>query len=85
MLHSMDQWFINPYTYKDHRSDGFEIAALNTELTEYPEKSKFTKLELILGQFRHIMFHIGMIYGCILMERGEIPNYAGLADPIKPG
>ena len=41
-------------------------------------------LDLILGQFRHIMFHIGMIHGCILMKNGEIPDYVGLAKPIRP-
>ena len=116
MLHSMDQWFLNPFRYKDHRKDGFNIAGLNTELemeavkkdellkyykkirakvrnylsnltvnelAEYPEDCKFTKFDLLLGQFRHIMFHIGMIHGCILMENGEIPNYVGLSPPIK--
>ncbi len=117
MLHSMDQWFINPFKYTNHGTDGFKIAALDTELdinalkkvelleyyrqikekvsnylknlkvselTEPPEDCKFTRFDLILGQFRHIMFHIGMIHGCILMENAEIPNYVGLSDPIKP-
>ena len=117
MLHSMDQWFINPFRYKGQMPDGFDIAALNTdldlnaltkdELLEYylkiksklqsylstltvtdlsvsPEGCTFSKLELLLGQFKHIMFHIGMIHGCILMETGEIPNYLGLSDPIEP-
>ena len=117
LLHSMDQWFINPYMYKDQREDGYNIAALSSDcnrppltkeelfeyyrmikgkvgdylgslkeasLSEYPEGSKFTRLDLVLGQFRHIMFHIGMIHGCILMKNGEIPNYVGLAAPVKP-
>ena len=28
----MDHWFLNPFRYKDHRKDGFNIACLNTEL-----------------------------------------------------
>lgn len=117
MLHSMDQWFLNPFRYQDEREDGHEIAALNTEieraplsktelrdyyrqtkdkitaylgdlketaLTECPEGSRFTRLDLILGQFRHIMFHIGMIHGCILMRNGEIPDYVGLSEPVRP-
>ena len=117
MLHSMDQWFINPFDYRDHLSDGFAIAALNTEiemgpikkaelvkyynliepkiraylsnlkvasLIEYPPNCKFTRFDLLLGQFRHIMFHIGMIHGCILTERDEIPNYIGLSKPVRP-
>ena len=50
MLHSMDQWFINPFSYADHRKDGFDIAALNTdydiaplrkdELVEYFQATK---------------------------------------------
>lgn len=117
MLHSMDQWFINPFKYVDPREDGFLITALNTEvhmapmtkreLTDYyldvntkvqaylsslsdeelaakPEDSKLTRLDLILGQFIHIMYHIGMIHGCILMERGEIPEYSSMSPPVKP-
>ena len=61
------------------------LANLNsTRLTEQPEGCTFIKLDLILGQFRHIMFHIGMIHGCILMENNDIPNYVGLSDPITP-
>ena len=55
-----------------------------TDLSVSPEGCTFSKLDLILGQFKHIMFHIGMIHGCILMETGEIPNYLGLSDPIEP-
>jgi len=117
MLHSMDQRFINPFDYSDHRPDGFTIAALNapidmpaltkgellpyyrqvklriqrylstltvSSLQERPPRCRFSRFELLLGQFRHVMFHIGMIHGCILMRKGEIPNYVGLSDPVKP-
>ena len=42
MLHSMDQWFINPFEYEDERDGGFDLAALNTTTSATP----LTKSEL---------------------------------------
>jgi hypothetical protein len=117
MLHSMDQWFINPFNYLDPREDGFLITALNTEvdmapmkkseLSDYydsikakiqtylstltdeelaasPECSPLSRLDLILAQFIHIMYHVGLIHGCILIERGEIPEYFSNSAPVWP-
>ena len=63
---------------------GYLTTLTVADLSLRPEGCTFSKLDLLLGQFKHIMFHIGMIHGCILMENGEIPDYVGLSDPIKP-
>ena len=56
----------------------------DSDLFETPTECRFTRFELILGQFRHINFHIGMIHGCILMKNGEIPDYFGISNPVEP-
>jgi len=51
---------------------------LNDELLEEKisfEEMEFTKLELILSQFRHIFYHIGYLHCCIRIEKGETPEY----------
>ncbi len=53
---------------------------LNDEdLYKYPPECKYTVLELILGQFRHMMFHTGMLNGITISEKGKFPMFAGLA------
>lgn len=41
-------------------------------------KCRYIKLELILGQFRHISSHIGMINGQTIERTGKFPIFAGL-------
>jgi hypothetical protein len=54
-------------------------------LSEYPQDCKFNRLTLILGQFRHLMYHIGLIHGCLRTYTGGTnPAYHGLGPPIKP-
>jgi hypothetical protein len=116
MLHSMDQWFINPYRYNDHMKNGADIAGLVKEtgirlskkdLTDYyasirnkidkyiagldtatleekPEACPFTRFELFIGQTRHIMYHIGMIHGILIVRRDVLPEYYGLSASVKP-
>jgi uncharacterized damage-inducible protein DinB len=47
-------------------------------LKDCPEKCRFTRLELILGQYRHFMYHIGLAHGCIRSETAHNPEYIGL-------
>jgi hypothetical protein len=115
MLHSLDQWFINPYQYTE---PAFHETGLNlidkstpekalskqtlleyyhgiririekyqeeldvTKLTEYPEGSRFSRLTLILAQFRHLMYHIGFIHACIMKETGSMPEFFGISPPL---
>jgi hypothetical protein len=54
------------------------------QLTECPEGCPFTRLELILGQSRHLMYHIGLIHGCLRSATGKSPEYIGLGAPVPP-
>lgn len=116
LLHSLDQWFINPYAYVEPTEDANAIKSLDItidtepisleslrdyytsvkrKITEYlsaisseslienPPGSPLSRLDLILGEFRHVMYHVGMIHGCLLIEYGRIPEYVGhnLPDP----
>lgn len=50
------------------------------ELYDKPEKCKFTRLELVLGQFRHISMHTGMLNGMTIERTGRFPVFVG-TDP----
>ena len=117
MLHSIDQWFINPYIYKhpDFHQPGMNKLSDNSQdkqltkqdlysyfvsvknkissyldtltiqtLAEKPDKCKFTRLDLILGQFRHIMYHLGFLQSCMSIDNEELPEYRGLGPPMEP-
>jgi hypothetical protein len=110
-LHSMDQWFINPYEYKEseavlHRTENNEVFT-KIELVDYyvsvklkimkyletlspatllgnPVGCQFSRLALILGQYRHFMYHIGLIHGCLRVHtRGSSPTYFGFGQLSK--
>ena len=111
MLHSLDQWFINPTHYTDppfHR-DGLNainekdlspaltrdrleayfgsvrkkvlqyIESLSDkDLWEKPEGSSFNRLELAMGQFRHLMYHVGFIQSLTYARSGVWPEFQGM-------
>lgn len=115
MLHSLDQWFINPYNYiepdfhEENMNSLHEPSANSlskSELIQYyaeikmkidnyleelkdellsscPENCKYTRLTLILAQYRHLMYHIGFIHSCILHNTGSWPEFIGISRPIK--
>lgn len=109
LLHSMDQWFINPYDYRESfpAAEGGERKLSKKELREYyamvrgkiteflrsledsalaeaPDGCPFTRIELILGQFRHAMYHVGLIHGCLRTETGHSPDFLGLSPRVPP-
>lgn len=47
------------------------------ELNEKPEGCAYTRLELIIAQCRHTMYHIGFIHACIRIKTGSAPKYVG--------
>lgn len=47
------------------------------ELNAYPENCEYTRLELILMQFRHISVHTGMLNGQTIERTGRFPVYIG--------
>lgn len=46
-------------------------------LYEKPENCKYTRLELVLGQFRHISMHTGMLNGLTIERKGKFPVFVG--------
>jgi hypothetical protein len=60
------------------------ISTLAAEsLFEKPEKCKFTRLDLIIAQCRHVMYNLGLIHAMVQMDTGILPKYIGLSDPIQ--
>lgn len=51
------------------------------ELSECPRGCKYTRLELVLMQFRHINVHTGMLNGQTIERTGRFPVYVGPTDP----
>ena len=49
-------------------------------LYEKPEDCRFTRMELILRQFRHISFHTGMLNGQTALATGQFPMWVSQAD-----
>jgi uncharacterized damage-inducible protein DinB len=105
LLHSLDQWLINPYHYEEPpqqpqpsskqalvdysrmvqaKITDFLGTLDDQALSEYPKDCTFTRLELILGQHRHLMYHIGLIHGCLRSQTGHSPKFIGLSDPVTP-
>ncbi len=53
-------------------------------LLEKPEGCSFTRMALILGQYRHSMVHVGILSGAMIYEIGKFPRYFGMeADAPK--
>ncbi len=46
-------------------------------LTEKPENCEYTRMALILGQYRHAMLHVGIFSGAMIYEIGKFPKYVG--------
>lgn len=52
------------------------LASLDdADLNECPPDCDFTRLELILMQFRHMSVHIGMLHGLTVEKTGRFPQY----------
>ena len=47
----------------------------DSQLNECPPECPFTRLELILMQFRHMSVHIGMLHGLTVEKKGRFPQY----------
>lgn len=44
-------------------------------LYEYPQECPYSRLELVLRQFRHLFMHIGMLNGQTIERTGKFPVY----------
>lgn len=53
-------------------------------LAEKPENCPYTRLELVLRQFRHISLHMGMLNGLTVERTGNFPVYTGSSNAEMP-
>ncbi len=62
-------------------------ALTDNELYERPESCEFTRMDLVLIQFRHLSFHTGMLNGQTIERSGRFPVYVSphTADRLKNG
>lgn len=86
MLHSCDQWFINPNEYTE---PDFHVPNLNSldipsektlsreQLYEVPNGCVSNRLGLILSQYRHFYAHLGNINGTTIIETNRWPRVIG--------
>ena len=47
-------------------------------LNNNPSSCQFNKMTLILGQYRHLMYHIGYLHACLKIHTVIAPKYIGL-------
>ena len=52
-------------------------------LSEKPENCTYTRMELVLRQYRHLSFHTGMLNGQTAAATGKFPIWVGDADKYK--
>ena len=66
---------------------GYLDSLQDEDLYEYPENCEFTRLELIIMQFRHISFHTGMINGATIERTEKFPLFVSphSMDRLKDG
>ena len=50
-----------------------------SELVEKPKDCDYSRLELILGQFRHLMWHVGLSSGITFSTKKEWNTFTGLS------
>lgn len=53
-------------------------------LAEKPENCPYTRMELVLRQFRHISLHTGMLNGLTVERTGNFPVYTGESNAKNP-
>ena len=68
--------------YMDYVKDKINkyLSELSDEdLSEKPDKCQYTRIQMILAQYRHSMFHSGMSEMATYESKGEWLDYKGLA------
>ena len=68
-----------------HRVEQKTLAYLDTLTDEMlygqPENCPYTRMELVLRQYRHFLFHIGMLNGQTAAATGKFPGWVGDMKP----
>lgn len=63
----------------EKKIQGYLLTLTDEKLVERAQDNgKFTRLELILGQFRHLMWHLGVSSAVTFMHDQTWPEYFGL-------
>ena len=77
-LHSLDRFFINPCDYVYEGEKFFGIPEGLCAIDPSREGCEYSRLELILAQFRHLMWHVGLSSGITFSTKHEWNNFTGL-------
>lgn len=72
LLAYLDRIEEKTYRYLDSLTDEM--------LYEKPENCRFTRMELVLRQYRHLSFHTGMLNGQTAVATGKFPMWVSEAD-----
>lgn len=57
----------------------------DSRLLEYPPNCEYCRFTLILGQFRHLHSHMGMLMGFIIDDTELWPKVLGIEQPFPKG
>ena len=60
------------------RINKYLLGLTDDMLYEKPLACEYTRLALVLGQYRHLMCHVGIINGSTIKETGKWPKVVGL-------
>lgn len=69
----------------EEKIKAYTVSLTPERLLEQPEGCRHSRFRLILGQFRHLHTHLGMLMGWIIAETGEWPLTVGLEHPVPEG
>ena len=59
----------------EQKTNAYLETLTDDQLSEKPEGCRYTRLELVLRQFRHISFHTGMLNGQTALATGQFPMW----------
>lgn len=77
---------INDYFYEISRKITYYLLKLtDDELTDKAMGCEYSRLTLILAQFRHLHTHMGMVMGFITADTGLWPRVLGLENAVPKG
>ena len=70
-----DEQLLDYLAMVEKKTLGYLDTLTDEMLYEKPEQCRYTRMELVLRQFRHISFHTGMLNGQIALATGQFPMW----------
>ena len=70
-----DEQLLDYLAMVEKKTLGYLDTLTDEMLYEKPEQCRYTRMELILRQFRHISFHTGMLNGQTALASGQFPMW----------